>query len=123
MFSIAHIPWIGSYFIGFLAGLYLDGELHIFTTYNRSKAKLKILDHGVSVQIRKGKKLLRLEIHQAPGADLRSPISGAMLGKVNESMQATVDVELRDGDDLIFEGKGSHAGFEMAGDVDVLLDD
>ena len=122
MFSIAHIPWLGSYFIGFLCGIYVNGTLHIFTTYNRSSARLKILDHGVLVEIKKGIKLLHLEIHQAPGADLRSPISGAMLGKVNESMQASVDVKLQDGSSVIFQGRGEHAGFEMAGDVDVLLE-
>nr|HQU58807.1 hypothetical protein [Saprospiraceae bacterium] len=66
----------------------------------------------------------RLEIiaHKIGGTgELVSPISGDMIGKVNESLQATVEVKLFEGDSLLFEGTGRNAGLEVAGPVEELL--
>jgi hypothetical protein len=121
MFSIAHIPWLNGAFIGFLSGFLYQGVVYDFTTYNRSQLKIDILEHGVKIQMKK--KNLQLLIHgqQAEGADLKSPISGAMLGKVNESMRAQIHVQFMIDDTIVFEGTGTHAGMEMAGELDVLL--
>ena len=37
--SIAKIPWLGSSFIGHIAGVLIDGELIEFTTYNGTRLK------------------------------------------------------------------------------------
>ena len=44
-----------------------------------------------------------------------------MTGKVNESLQAIIDVKFYEYGKLIFEGLGRNAGLEAAGEVDVLL--
>ncbi|MEM9919475.1 MAG: hypothetical protein AAF990_15335, partial [Bacteroidota bacterium] len=55
------------------------------------------------------------------GSNLISPISGEMTGKVNESMQAKVEVAFYENDQLLYRGKGRNAGLEVAGDIDKLL--
>ncbi|MBK7936750.1 MAG: hypothetical protein IPJ82_06500 [Lewinellaceae bacterium] len=57
---------------------------------------------------------------QAAGTALQSPISGEMTGKINESLQASLFVELRKNGRRIFEGTGRNAGLEVAGEVELL---
>lgn len=54
------------------------------------------------------------------GGTLVSPIVGEMTGKINESMQATIEVELLGNRRRIFEGTGRNAGLEVAGAVEIL---
>ena len=54
--------------------------------------------------------------------ELVSPLSGAMKGKINESLQATVEVELLERGKRIFEGKGRNMGLEVAGEIEVIQD-
>ncbi len=123
MFSIAHIPWRGSYFVGFLGGCLHQGKLYRFTTYNRTKARLEERESGVSLEFRSPTAELLIEARQAEGADLRSPIEGAMLGKVNESIQAKFEMVLLEGGHKLFTGVGTSAGMELAGDTSVLFRD
>ena len=36
MFSVAKIPWLGKFFIGFISFLFVDGKLILFSSYNNS---------------------------------------------------------------------------------------
>lgn len=120
MASVAHIPWLGSYFIGFISGFWLDGRLFRFATYTGARKYLKISDEQVELIFRNPKTELRLLARQAAGTALHSPISGEMTGKINESLQAVVRVELLQNGRRIFEGNGRNAGLEVAGDVEIL---
>ncbi len=120
MASVAHIPWLGSYFIGFISGFWLDGRLFRFATYTGARKYLKISDEQVELIFRNPKTELRLLARQAAGTALHSPISGEMTGKINESLQAVVRVELLQNGRRIFEGTGRNAGLEVAGDVEIL---
>jgi hypothetical protein len=44
-----------------------------------------------------------------------------MTGKIQESLQASLQVELLENGRRIFEGTGRNAGLEVAGAVEVLL--
>jgi hypothetical protein len=121
MFSIAHIPWLTGAFVGFLAGFLFEGKIYDFTTYNRSKVTIDIEGHGVKIEMKKKNLLLSIHAQQAAGADLKSPLDGAMLGKVNESMNARIHVQFSKDNVLLYEGTGTHAGMEMAGELDALL--
>ena len=123
MFSVAHIPWRGSYFVGFLAGLLHQDKLYSFTTHNKTQAILTRLDRGVTLIFNHRDFELAITARQAEGADLLSPIEGSMIGKVNESMQATFDVSLKHLGSRIFTGQGTSAGMEIAGDTDILFQD
>ena len=121
MTSVAHIPWLGNYFIGFLVGFYLDDKLYKFATYTGAKRTTAIRGDDVEMTFTQGKNRLEITAHKALGTDLISPISGEMRGKVNESLLAVLDVRLFEHDTLIYEGSGRNAGLELGGDVSILL--
>lgn len=119
--SVAHIPWMGNYFVGYIAAIQIGDTLHRFATYNGSKYKTRIEDDSLFIEFKKGPLVLSIKSTKGIGAELKSPISGKMTGKVNESLQATMEFQLTNNDDVIFETKGHNAGLEIAGDFDVLL--
>lgn len=118
--SVAHIPWKGNYFIGFLGAILVDGEIHTFATYNQAKRSTTINDEFVTIELQKGDQNLYIRATKAEGTDLRSPISGEMTGKVNESMLATINVKYSSNSKSI-EATGHFAALEVAGPIDELL--
>ncbi|HLP96181.1 MAG TPA: tocopherol cyclase family protein [Saprospiraceae bacterium] len=120
MASVAHIPWLGSYFIGFISGFWLDGRLIKFATYTGAKKHLELSGQQLTLVLQQSGKELRILAQQAAGTALVSPLSGEMTGKIQESLQATIQVELLDKGVRIFEGTGRNAGLEVAGAVEVL---
>lgn len=121
MASVAHIPWIGRHFIGFLVALSIDGKLYKFTTYNGSKMTSSMDNDHVYLQFRKGDTLIDIKAKKAASAELISPVNGEMTGKLNESLQAIIDLTLSRGSTILYQGKGRHSGMEVGGDVTILL--
>jgi tocopherol cyclase len=121
MASAAHIPWLGSHFIGFISGMWLEDRLFKFATYTGARKFLKIEGENVELVFKNPKTELRILAKQAPGTALISPLSGEMKGKIQESLQATLQVELLENGQRIFEGTGRNAGLEVAGAVEVLM--
>lgn len=124
--SVAKIPWLGSSFIGFIAGLWLNRKLHIFSTYNNTKLQeLSIQQNKVFCRLANASMALELTATQTPGAELKSPVYGHMEGRVNESMQATIEVKLfsigKSGSQLLFSDTARNAGLEVAGMIQQLL--
>ena len=123
MVSVAHIPWMGNYFVGFLVAFLFNGDVKIFATYNGSKKKVSIVGDTVNLAFLRGNEELQIKAHPAPGAPLHSPIKGLMTGKVNESLQATLELSYTVRNKLVFEGEGTSSGLEVAGDTEILLSD
>ncbi|MEM1217687.1 MAG: tocopherol cyclase family protein [Bacteroidota bacterium] len=121
MASVANIPWLGSHFVGYIVGFLHEGQLYRFATYTGAMMQASLEGKKVEVKFKDRRYRLELIGQQAEGGNLISPISGAMTGKVNESLQSTIHVRFFDRDQLIFEETGRHAGLEVAGDVDKLL--
>ncbi len=121
MASVAHIPWLGSYFIGFICGFWLDGKLYRFATYNGTKMHLRLSGDRAFLVFKNRKTELRIDARQAEGVPLVAPISGEMTGKINESLRAEIHVELLENGRRVFEKTGRHAGMELAGDLAILL--
>ena len=119
--SVAHIPWLGSHFIGFIAAVHYKGKIEIFATYNHSKRQTEVDGNRVTMVFTRGNKKLRIQSVKEKGADLKSPIQGEMLSKVNESLLAKMTVEYTNGSEKI-EDSGNFAGMELAGPVDILID-
>jgi hypothetical protein len=119
--SVAHIPWLGSYFIGFIAGFWLEGKLFRFATYTGAKKHLSIQGNTVELSFHNPRSSLQILASQAKGTALISPISGAMTGKINESLAARISVELYVNGSRIFEGSSRTSGLELAGNLEVLL--
>lgn len=121
MASVAHIPWLGSHFIGFISGFLLDGRLFRFATYTGARQYLSLGQEQAELIFRSPKTELRILAQQAPGVALCAPISGAMTGKINESLGATLQVELLEHGKRLFEGKSRTSGLEIAGETNLLL--
>ena len=121
--SVAIIPWIGQAFRGFIVGLWLDGELHRFTTYKRSRIEsLQIFDDHVDWVLRNNRYRLSLTACRVQGGLLRGPTRLDMGKRVLETLSATVQVRLETlQGELIFEGVGTHTGLEVMGDLPRLL--
>ncbi len=123
MASVAHIPWLHSHFVGFISGLWLEGRLFKFATYTGAKKYLEIGADTVTLIFKNPGAELRILARHAPGTALILPISGEMTGKINESLQATIEVELLENGRRIFADVGRHAGLEVAGEVREVLAD
>lgn len=121
MFSLANIPWLGSYFNGFIAGFLLDDKLYKFATYSGAKVKGQLDNDKISLSLSDKKHHLEIIAHQGPGGELVSPVPGKMAGKVNESLQATIAVSFYENDKLLYQGTGRNAGLEIAGKAEQLI--
>lgn len=121
MASVARIPWLGSHFNGCIVGFLLEDRLYRFATYTGTETHIKLEEHRVHLVFSDRKYRLEITANQGDTGALISPITGIMTGKVNESMQATIEVRLLEGTKLLFEGTGRNAGLELAGAVESLI--
>ena len=119
--SVAHIPFLGSHFIGYIVGFWFQKKLYRFTTYTGAKMTTQIIDNQILLNFKDSKNELIITATKAGTGSLIAPLHGDMTGKVNESLQAIIDVKFYEYGKLIFEGLGRNAGLEAAGEVDVLL--
>ncbi len=117
MASVAHIPWMGRFFIGFLAVLWWKGEWFLFTTYTGAKHEIYQDKEEVILIFKDKRHKLRIKGRAAPGVALISPLHGAMTGKVNESLGATLEVILYEEEKILLESMATTAGLELVGDV------
>ncbi|MCB0629456.1 MAG: tocopherol cyclase family protein [Saprospiraceae bacterium] len=122
MASVARIPWVGSYFIGCIVGFLLDDRLYRFATYTGAKMQIALEEKRVHLTFKDKKYRLQITAEQGSTGALVSPISGDMTGKVNESMQAILDVTLSAGTEILYQGSGRNAGLEVAGPVEELVE-
>ncbi|MCO5206913.1 MAG: tocopherol cyclase family protein [Anaerolineae bacterium] len=124
--SVARIPWIGYDFPGFIIGLWHDGVLHRFTTYNRSQLE-RVALNGDQTEIVVFNRTHRLAITAQRGATglLPAPTPDrGMVPRVNESLSATVAIQFsRRSGELIFASQSANAGLEIEGDTTILLTD
>ncbi len=120
MASVAHIPWMGNYFIGHLVALWIEGVWYRFATYTGARYSARIEGEVVYLTFTDKRNRLELTAYPGPGAALRSPITGHMTGKVNESLQGVIQATLYEGNRILFQSTGRHAGLEVAGDTAVL---
>lgn len=121
--STAMIPWLGRAFRGYIAGLWHEGLLHRFTTYNGSATeRLSVTDLEVNWALRNRSHRLELIIQRAPGVHLYGPTPNGMAPLVEETIGASVSMRLSrlDGTILLDE-IGRPAGLEIQGDIRSLL--
>lgn len=124
--SIAVIPNLGRTFPGFIVGLLHQGHLYRFTTYNRSQVRLlRVSDTDVEWHLTSSSHLLKLIANRAAGGLLKGPEKTDMHMRVDETMRASVEVQLYalDGfrQHLIYDGKGRNLAMEVTGDLGMLL--
>ncbi|WP_010251598.1 tocopherol cyclase family protein [Acetivibrio cellulolyticus] len=119
MFSIARIPWIKSFFIGFIAFLRIKEEIYRFATYTGAKIELlKYKEQQLKIIIKDRKKSLYIEAQHSKGGTLRAPKNGLMERNILESICANINIKLFDNyNNLVIQSEGSNAGMEIEGDI------
>jgi tocopherol cyclase len=125
MLSVAKIPWMTGSFVGTIAGLLLDGDLHRFATY--TGARLTCIDTGANeahVTLADGREDLEVHLQGCTALALKAPVLGSMEGRDAESLGGTAEVTLRalrgGRGGIVFQGTGRQAGIEVMNDRDEL---
>jgi hypothetical protein len=122
--SVANIPWLGSSFTGFIAGVLLNGHLYQFTTYNSTKLLKCHIDHEkVELLFRNKNYQLEVSAKREEATALASPIQGLMDGKIEESMCSEIFIILRDikNNIVLLNDTGRNAALEVAGKIDEII--
>jgi tocopherol cyclase len=137
--SVATIPWLSSWFRGFLVGLLVDGKLYRFTTYLGSKiTSLSVDDLHVDWTLvgtarsgpdqRFSRYELSIRAERSGGGLLSSPELDGMTPRILESLTAVIEVELRGiprsgkTAETIYQGVGTCGGLEIAGSIEEILE-
>jgi hypothetical protein len=139
MASVATIPWLRSWFRGFLVGLLVEKRLYRFTTYLGSDIQsLKVSNKQVVWKLI-GKSRsdparefpayeLTVTADRGQGGLLSSPELDGMTPRILESLRASIDIRLNGLDKrmkavkTIYKGKGSCGGLEVAGSIAEIVD-
>ena len=121
--SIAIIPWLWRAFRGFIVGLWIDGKLYRFATYTGAVTNLLEVRDKEVIWIMSDRHH-RLEINAVRGrtGDLKGPTRQDMGMRVAESLQAVIHLKLSTaGGKVLYEDSGRHAGLEIAGNINRLV--
>ena len=114
-FSIAKIPWMGRFFIGFIAFLYLNKKFYLFSTYNKSI--VSEINHNkdiIEITVRNSRNILKIRVIKNSFGDLRAPVSGEMSRRIKESIDSEVHLQLLDKyNNPEYEGTGKSVGLEI----------
>lgn len=118
--SVAKIPWMGSSFIGFIAGVWFHDQLVQFTSYNGSRLVQSFADQQVVKLIFENRKYsLEICAHREKSTQLAAPILGLMDGRIEESMTSLIDIKIFDKKNhtILLSDTGRNAGLEVAGTI------
>lgn len=124
MLSVAKIPWRGSSFIGFIAGLWHKGKLFRFTTYTGAKLEaLECSDSKVRLVLADNSRRLSICAVSGTAGTLQAPQKGAMTGHVEESVNGLAEIKLVDSKNgrVVLETKARCCGMETAGRIQELI--
>lgn len=122
--SVAKIPFLSTSFVGFIAGLWLDGELIRFTTYNRcSLSKCSISQKQVNIVLQHKDYTLEVEVDRNEATELASPIIGFMSGRIEETMTSVISLKLikKNGSGEVIYLHGRNSCLEVAGAIDEII--
>lgn len=126
--STAIIPWIRGAFPGFIIGFKHEDRLFRFATYTGAKIeKLEIGSETVNWIVKDRTRRLEMIAHRSNNSGLlHAPTREGMFRRIPEVMDSRIEVRLSVRESgktrVIFEGTGFHAGMEVVGDLDKLVE-
>jgi tocopherol cyclase len=114
-FSVAKIPWLGKFFIGFIAFLYINKRFYLFSTYNNSAiTEIKHTESSIDLVISNHIGMLKVSVKKSKFGELRAPVSGDMSRRIKESIDSEVNLSLFDKHNrLIYMDSSKRAGLEV----------
>jgi len=117
--SVAKIPWLGHFFMGIIAFVYVDGKYHLLATYNGAKIKSISFAGGLlRARLVNRKYTLEISAVQREGGRLKAPASGTMSRMIKESVNSTVKFSLFGPDGrTIHSDAGRSAGLEIMEEI------
>ena len=120
-FSVAKIPWLGSYFIGFISFLKLEDKFINFSTWSKAKIeKLEYVNNRLDIRIANKEYKLEIEALNNQAGPLKAPKLGSMQRIIKETVDAAISLSLTDKTGkIIFQDKGKRAGMEL---IEKILD-
>jgi tocopherol cyclase len=114
-FSVAKIPWLGKFFIGFIAFLYYNKRFCMFSTYNNSV--ITEINHSsgtIKLILENRTNRLVINVMKSTFGELRAPVSGDMSRRIKESIDSEVTIRLFDKhNNLIYNDSSKRAGLEV----------
>ena len=115
MMSIAKIPWLGSFFTGFLGFLYYNGTFYPFSTYHKSEiTALNLADEKLTLAFKGKKNRLVIKATLKNSGILLAPKSGKMSRRIKESIDSELEIVLSDLNGTeIYRDKALRAGLEV----------
>jgi tocopherol cyclase len=114
--SVAVVPMMGFAFNGLIVGLYHQGRLHAFTTYNGAKViQQEMDDNGVELVFERGSERLWVRGTRKSGGVLKAPTLAGMDRRIVESLDGKILVKYWQNNHLVLEDEGRRAGLEIVG--------
>jgi tocopherol cyclase len=114
-FSVAKIPWLGKFFIGFISFLYVNNRFYLFSTYNNSViTEMKHTESSIDLIMSNHIGVLKVSVKKSTFGELRAPVSGDMSRRIKESIDSEVNLSFFDKHNrLIFMDSSKRAGLEL----------
>lgn len=118
-FSVAKIPWLGKFFMGFISFLFLNGKFYLFATYNGSKlVKTEKRPSGLEIELENSRNRLKINVKTGKAGELIAPVKGQMTRRIKESIDSEVQVVLTDKNgNVLFSGQSGRAGLEVSEEI------
>lgn len=119
MFSVAKIPWLGRYFVGFISFIRIKDKIYLFSTYTKAKIIcLSYCDNYLKVIIEDKCFKMEIDAEHAKGGVLKAPKNGLMEREILESINAVVKVKLIGiKGETVYEGEGTNTGLEIVSGI------
>lgn len=96
-FSVAHIPFYGTEFEGFICNVAVDGKEYRFASYNRSRCQvLEISDQSVRILLENKNTWLELTAEVSDQGELIAPVQGKMVKTIKEGIGGEIRLRLED---------------------------
>jgi hypothetical protein len=115
MCSIAHIPFVGTSFQGFICNLSLSGQEYRFASYNHSKIlNLNYNRNTLAVTLVNSNFMLEANAKMYEGGILKAPKNGIMNNTIKEGLSGIVDIKLtKKTGEILFKGVGNSCGIDV----------
>jgi tocopherol cyclase len=125
--SIAKIPWLKGSFRGFIIGFLYHDRLYRFTTYNGAVLKqVRTEQETVHLEVVHQRHRLQIKASYTEAGVLHGPYDNKMMGRVAESLSSMITVAFyekdRNGEKLLYSGRGQKAGLEINGALEQIID-